>query len=619
MADLEGYIGPDVAGISYTFVGNVPGTLEDDTLSLLPAAVTTSITTLMNSMILQGWTNPTLMDGDQDGTLAVGIVNAYLWPYHAPDSGDASCVPDTFGGALIGIFDGNYYEFYDPLATPPDPNPTGGTLDGYPIIGVACGSSENATIADFAAEANAYTPWTWSFSGTVGTVTAQHTGPNSNVDSGSPAGFWAPNVGYWSGGPDTIAPTGGGWNVYSTAAPQTGDQFRLLIYEGDFGGLYPAFDLEMPTGSGNVVTYQLAGGHYNYGVSGYQLVFRQIAGELPLGNVGGNNFIASALNVPSEMGPVTFTVSSVTNPYGSTPVEIDTSTPHGLAMQDRVKISGATGATQINGAWWVAKIVSPTAINISPDPLVFEFGTGASYTGSGQVYALPSGSSVNISAIQNDEADPVLFTTLTAHGFQPGDVVSTSSIGGIGALDGFWTVAEVPTPTNFEIAAVNGMLAGDGTTYTANSATLTSGIFQAMVMTSGLGGAPDNGVNDSALYGVATVACQGIFGSFSGESGTPSRTLSDYGIAIHPLYNGYGSDGVTSALKPVLLAPYVALRIVNGQEARLAGTFWNSFVQLNLQQYGTLETYNDVPYMAWVPHDITLGLLNATLFFRATD
>lgn len=602
MADLTGYIGPDVTTGTYAYSTGGP-------LSFLEADVNTSVTTMRDNLVLSGWTNPTLMDGDQDGTLAAGSLVALSFPFHVSGS-DHSGVPDVFGGAFAGTFDSMVFQFYDPFALPPDPDPTGSFVDGFEVIGVPLSISAIGTLSTFLGAASAHTRWEFDFVSGDGVeailaITAHHTGPDANVDGVSPTGFWAPS-GLYLGG---AGPLGGGWNLYSAPAPNTTDQMKLTIREGDFGGAYPAFDFEMPAGSGNSVTFQLSHVNYNFGINGYQIAFRGVDGE-DAHDTGGSNVLAAALNVPDEMGPVTLGIASVTNPSGSAPVLIETSDPHGLAMQDRVKISGSVGATQINGAWWVAKVVTDKQFYISADPLVFIFGDGNAYTSGGQVFKPPSGTNANISAIRNDVADPVLFETATVHGFVPGDIVEVSTVGGIPLLDDFWSVAEVPTPQTFEIATQDtGLLIGDGTTYTPNSATLTKGLFQAMVATSDL---------TTTLYGRATVACQGVFGSFSGE-GTPQRTLATYGVAIHPIYNGFGSDGVTTASKPVVAAPYVALRIATGHETRIAGTLWNSYVKLQQHPYQTMETFNDVSYIAWVPHDIALGLLNATLFFRATN
>jgi hypothetical protein len=611
MADLTGYIGPDVTTGTYVYSTTPISFVASETSS----DINPSITTMRDNLVDQGWTNPTLMSGDKDGTLATSSLLAFVWPFHQAGS-DASGVPDTFGGAIAGTFNFITFQFYDPLALPPDTDPTvGGSIQGVPL-----GLSPDATLANFSGAAGGLTPWTFtfpSFTGgdSLGTVTAQHTGPDANVDTGSPSGFWQPSGQYLGG----AGPLGGGWNLYSTEAPVTGDQMKLTIYEANFGSINAAFKMEMPNGSGHTVTYPLAHVHYNFGINAYQIVFRGVPGESTDGGDnafsagGGNNYLAAALNVPEAMGPADLTVSSVVNPSGSAPVKITTSGPHQLAMQDRVRVKGSAGAAQINGAWWVAKIVSDDTIWVSLDPLVYKFGTGASYTGGGTIFRVSDGGgpTVNISAVQNTPGSPVLIETTVAHGLEPGDIVETDSIGGIPALNAQWSVGEVPTPTTLEIAIQDaGLLIGDGTSYSANSATLTSGLFEAMVVSGGL---------DSSFYGAATVACQGVFGSFSGE-GDPVRTLANYTIAIHPIFDGAaGTDGVTSANKPVIAAPYVALRIATGQETRIAGTFWNSYVKLQTHAYGTMETFNDVPYVAWVKHDVALGLLNATLFFRATE
>src|ERR1700677_4276298 len=107
MADLSGYIGANVSSGYYAWF----------TLSWALSAINSTITSMADTYTDVGWTQPTLTDGDFDGTLASGQIPAYLWPCHQSGT-DGSGVPDTFGGALVGTFDGQIYVFYDPLALP---------------------------------------------------------------------------------------------------------------------------------------------------------------------------------------------------------------------------------------------------------------------------------------------------------------------------------------------------------------------------------------------------------------------------------------------------------------------------------------------------------------------
>jgi len=611
MPELSGYIGPNVQS----------GIFVSGQISFAPPEVNSSVSTLRDQLVVAGWSNPTLASGDKDGTFATGTLTALSFPAHDPSS-SGSGVPDTSGGGSAGTFDGVTFRFYDPYARPPDPDPpTAG------VVWVALSTTSLGTLETFLGLASSNTRWNFAMvSGdaieATLSVTAQRTGPGGNIDAYSVSGSWAPN-GSYLGGP---GPLGGGWNLYSAAAPVTGDVMKLTVYEGDFGGPFPAFQVEMPSGSGNSLTYPLASLEYNYGLDPYQAAFRNLPGtSYP---VGGDNFIAAALNVPGSMGPVTFDVSNVTNVSGSVPVVVTTSGQHGLTMQDRVKLSGIEGATNVNGAWWVAQIPSPTTLLVSADPLVFIFGSGSAYTSGGGVTAVNGGPLLSITAVRNDTADPVLITTSVAHNFEAGIFVDLGGIGGIPELAGVYSVGSVPSPTTFEIAIADpGILKGNGAEYTGGG-TLTTGIFQAMIASGDFTGTFYDGGQSTA------VAVQGVFGSFPlqqrmhADQSKTYATLATYTFAIHVPFTGLapGDDSSsldldTTAAKPIILAPYVATRIAPGEEARLTGTLWDSYVetQNTPQGYGVEASYDSTSFMAWVVHTPALPSVNATLWLRAQN
>jgi hypothetical protein len=713
MADLAGYIGPNVSSGAYVW----------DSISWSSANTNGTIGTLRTLLVGVQWTQPTLEDGDLDGTLATTMVAPDGFPYHAAGT-TAPCVPDVFGGALVGIFGGSYFVFWDPAAsTPPQSDPTGGVLDGFPILGVPCGGSSVATMNNFLAIATGASPWNWYlveytvYSGEEESIAylfmliAQHTGPVANVDSHSADGLFEPSIDNWFGGYQ--APSGGGWNVYSKSAPVTGDVMRLRIHE-DYENAF--IDLNMPwgfltpvlgtganfsatttypqppvcyvwdqttpgtfhgiagvanaigapvvvdTGAAhgfivgdyvffyNVIgglpflqgsfavqavptasTFQIAqtqtysftnastdtrtsaaaGAAFNLGAGPYQIAL----GLAPYTHtdLGGTAFLAAALNVPSVMGPVSVDVAGVTN-ASMQPIVIETTAAHNLTVQDRVLIQSVVGANNVNGAWWVSRIASPTTFQISNATLAFAFGTGDAYTGGGTVYDVTtSGGAISISAITNAPAGPVIVETASPHGFLVGDIVAMSSIGGVTALDGEWSVGEVLSPTSFEIAAVDAATQlGNGAGYSSGG-TVTSGIFNAMVATGQIVG---GGLASGNLYddGQGTaIATQGIWGHFPDNA----RTLAPYSIALPVPNLGTAGDGRTTAAKALVVAPYVSVRIANNQEARIAGTLWDSYIQLSNAPYGTMASYDGVTFAAWADNTGPSNFFNATLFIRA--
>jgi hypothetical protein len=601
LADLTGYIGPNVQ--SFDFVAGV--------ISLLPPDVNTSIGALRDELVGSGWTNPTLPDGDQDGTLATGSLTALSFPAHAEGS-DGSGVPDIGGGQFAGTFDGITFKFYDPLAVPPDPDPIEGGVIWVPLSTTALG-----TLGTFLGLVSDATRWAFGFvSGNAIeatlSVTAHDTGPQGNIDAYT--GSWAPGGDYLGG----QGPTGGGWNVYSEPAPVTGDTMKLTIFQGEFGSPSPALKFELPSGSGNTTTYALAQLEYNYGFNPYQVAIRCLPGTGGSSVVGTQKVLAAALNVPAVLGPVSINISGVVNTAGSVPVVIETTLPHGRTMQDRIKLAGIAGAAHANGAWWVAKIPTPTSLWISNAPLVFVFGDGNAYTGGGSVYEIGTSAVFAIANVVNDPSGPVVITTVLPNGYQPGDFVSPSGAGGIANLRGVYSVAAVLSPTEFEIAKFDaGILDGDGNAYTGGG-TLTSGIFQAMFAAQ-----IDTLFYDDGNTSGSVVAAQGVFGSFTLQQrlyldgSMELSSLATYSMAIHVPWSGEAGDGETSALKPILVAPYVALRIAAGQETRLAGTLWDSYVELQNYDYGQRATHEGISYMAWVTHEPTLATLNATLFMKS--
>ena len=80
-------------------------------------------------------------------------------------------------------------------------------------------------------------------------------------------------------------------------------------------------------------------------------------------------------------GPGT-TLPAITNASNATPIEITTTSAHGLASGDHVLISGVTGTTNANGSSWVVTVTSSTTFTLNGS-----VGNGA-YTGGGSATKL---------------------------------------------------------------------------------------------------------------------------------------------------------------------------------------------------------------------------------------
>jgi hypothetical protein len=624
MSDLTGYIGPNVESGTYVYGGPLDFSYTE--------SLADNVDTLRTELLAAGWTQPTI-DGIPAGTLASSELTVFNFIYH-PSNWAINAIPGVTDAAILGNYYGLNFVMYDPFVDEPDPTGPG-------VVGVALSSSPFGTLQNFMAKANANTPWTWAFKTGPGLgsdggfteaegangpgyliITANTTGPDYSVNGAQSFSF-STNGLYETG----EGPYGGGWTLISAGAPTTGDQITVTIYLDSAGGTQVLF--QMPGATPSVSTgpptwdgaaFKLAPSLLTYSLNPYQAAFNWLPGNAPdtFGGASGN-VIAAALNVPSVFGPATQDISSVTA-TADLPVVVETAAPHGCTMQDRVKISGAAGTTLINGAWWVAKIPSPTTLWLSSAALAFLFGDGNSYTGGGTVYDVETSTSYSITNVRNDTSDPVLITTSVAHGLNPGDFTQLSSVGGIAHLSGTYSVAAVPSPTTLEIATLDaGILEGDGSSY-GGSAVLTTGIFQAMFASASLT-QPDSGTfYDNGLD--TYVATQGVTGSVAPverlqiNGATQSPTEAQYAVTIQAPWHGVtAADLATTAAKPVAVAPYVAIRLGN-QEARLAGTLWDSYVQMQSISFGTPASYNDTRFTAALPYS---GQQNATLFLRTQN
>jgi hypothetical protein len=225
---------------------------------------------------------------------------------------------------------------------------------------------------------------------------------------------------------------------------------------------------------------------------------------------------------------------------------------------------------------------------------------------------------INVSGVDSPLLGTVIVHTATPHGLLVGDRVNIKNVLGTALVNGSWYVLATPLPTSMLISPdrATGLL-GDGTTYVSGGV-ITYGIFESLVATGGLAGQFSSSAHTFVKH-------NGIFKS----SWTSTRnTVTFDGVSMPVLNVASTDDGITSAGKPLLHAPYVMLRTQDDsgtgvREARIAGMLWDSFIQLQRHPYSTKFTYKGpsdstpVMHMVWIGDTTTLPMVNASLVLRA--
>ncbi len=136
------------------------------------------------------------------------------------------------------------------------------------------------------------------------------------------------------------------------------------------------------------------------------------------------------------------------------PIEIETSTPHGLGNGDRVRIDGVEGVFAANNSvatpTWVVTVISPTRVSLNGSD-----GTaGSAYVdGTGRLFGPGVNGSVPIFRCEN--ANPIVVTA-PDHGFQSGDLVTIADVRGNTAANGAGRAIRVLDVNSFELVGVAG-------------------------------------------------------------------------------------------------------------------------------------------------------------------
>ncbi len=499
-----------------------------------PARRNLAINAIRTWALLHGWTNP-LVGGDHDGTPAFSDMTTIAVPAHSGAPGGFSQVPLNSTG--MGGFDGYWFYFWDPYSTlggphghgDEDPSGHAGPF-GTIVVGVPLGLNDpDATVSNFASALAANTRYTFTVTAFqnpitalgAGTLTAKGNGPDYHDP------FWAPDSSSIAG----PSPLGGGWYLYSTPAPNTGDQIKLWVvrpFGGDGSG-----ELTLQAIPDGITTGQvgLRNDVHNAVISPYHIMFQQRAGGPTI--TGSKAYMAVCLAIPPEIQPTSFNVTAITN-VNAQDIVLTTDVPHGLKLDGRCWISGVIGPTvNVNGTWWVAAVPSPSSLKISAKSVV----SGA------------------------------------------GSILQGNGVG----------------------------------SYTGTGGILKRGVFQSVLVTDGLTDQPI--INSGAI----TVIVNGSIKTSWTTTTPPSGHRTVTPVLLQTINIGTEhQDGLSSiGVKPIFQPVYVAMTFEDDAPARIAGTIWDTTLELKNRDYGDQNYINGDKFMTWMVHGSSP--LNSAMWVRAVE
>ena len=144
----------------------------------------------------------------------------------------------------------------------------------------------------------------------------------------------------------------------------------------------------------------------------------------------------------------------ITAATAADPVVI-TSDNHGLDNGDKIVITGVSGMTELNGnTYYVAGKTNDTFQLNDEDGDTID-GTGfTTYTSGGQIQKATNNTPVTITGAT--AADPVVITTLAAHGLSDGDWVKIIGVQGMTNLNSNFYIVDDATSTTFSLNDTDG-------------------------------------------------------------------------------------------------------------------------------------------------------------------
>lgn len=214
----------------------------------------------------------------------------------------------------------------------------------------------------------------------------------------------------------------------------------------------------------------------------------------------------------------------------------------------------------------------------------------------------------DIDSVFDESGEDLVLTTSVAH-----DLVhdQTVTLVDCGALSGVWWVADVPTANTFKISEtwLGEPKTGIGAVLGAIPL-VARGISESMFASGALH-------NDFFTETKSAVKLNGVFKKDSWNE--PAYSAGQLQAVSLPLMNigNIGTNGSTSAEKPILHAPYVQLAPVSDAEARIAGLLWDSYVSLTRQDFSARATLEGEVYRNWLEQTAVLRLVEASLWINS--
>jgi len=141
--------------------------------------------------------------------------------------------------------------------------------------------------------------------------------------------------------------------------------------------------------------------------------------------------------------------ATITVAMQSTPIVIETATPHGCATGNRVRIDGVQGNVAANNTaarpTWVVTVISPTRLSLDGSAGV---GAAGYVRNTGRLLGPPVNGTVPI--LRAEFADPIVVTA-QGHGFMSGDVVTVAGVRGNTSANAAGVQIRVLDANSFEL------------------------------------------------------------------------------------------------------------------------------------------------------------------------
>ena len=573
---MPGYINPVTSSGNGGYLPSLNLTFPIDHSLFSP--INSGIEALKDFLVARGWDLIT-------PTFAWTLMDTIAIPFRDESNTDPfSVVPSD--SRFFGIFDTKQFQLWDPFSTMGGPHGMGdedptGNSDSYgnSIVGVELGRSALGTLENFTAKFNAFSLWesTGIFLGDDLEyhfyVQAQTAGTTGNVDRSAPLhlnGMWEPNASMLA----SVPPREGGYILKSADNPFTSDYLTLWIYQARISQnmvvrvKFNDLTLELPTDK-PVQQPTFLRSTSNHPMSAFKYQVHACPYQFAMVNLPGQSADLGDL-APTDGGGPYFLASA-------------------LCVPDDFKAT-------------VKKIIHAT--DVSGHPLILQTGTVED----------PGG------------GDPLIITP-TPHNFTVGEVISIIGVGsGVDGKTRYVSAIVSDTEFEFRVTKAGSSYAGSGSLVGVDLVA-----HGAHVSTHGVShvcaafGSPS--IRNSPFSTDGEKVWVYLNGEFQDDF---SAAVRNGFVAAGLILINIGTAAVTcetSAAKPVIHAPYVALTTQPDEELRLAGVFWDGFVELKVQPVAFASTFpmyanvvtdaGDKRFVNWLQDTDTLRLVDCSLWFNA--